>query len=449
MSMTLLERGHVAAILAVGMLHIAVPTLAAASLGDDRPLVHGPLSVTQAVQAGLQNSLSVMAARSDVLAARAETRAARAMTLPQLSANTYATVGTMPSILGTTPGVLPANALAGPPRPFADQNLTLMVAIYTGGRLGNLLRAASGRERAASAAAGAAANDAAYVIKEAYYRSLLAAEMVKVAHARVDASGALAANARALFEAGKGIAAQVSRAEAETADARRMLATAQNDQTKALLDLKRAMGVQLESDVTLSDSLSDTPPSEDVAAALKEAARLRPELTAARARTSAARALVSATKGSLSPQIYGTAMTDAYTSSDIGSGGGYTAGLSMSIPLVDAGQRRAETAQADAARQRADAELRDAELMVAAEVREAWLDVDTAARNLTTARAALTSAEQAYDVTALRVQNQKGIQVEVLDAITALTQARSNVAQALYDHSTAVARLQRAVGRIQ
>jgi outer membrane protein TolC len=45
------------------------------------------------------------------------------------------------------------------------------------------------------------------------------------------------------------------------------------------------------------------------------------------------------------------------------------------------------------------------------------------------------------------VQNGKAILVEQLDALAALTQARTNVAQALYDHSLAAARLQRAVGR--
>ena len=38
---------------------------------------------------------------------------------------------------------------------------------------------------------------------------------------------------------------------------------------------------------------------------------------------------------------------------------------------------------------------------------------------------ALQAAQSAYDVTALRVQNQKGLLVEELDALAALTQART------------------------
>jgi outer membrane protein TolC len=57
------------------------------------------------------------------------------------------------------------------------------------------------------------------------------------------------------------------------------------------------------------------------------------------------------------------------------------------------------------------------------------------------------SFKEAYDVMVLRVENQRSILLEQLDALAALTQSRANLAQALYDHSIAVARLQRAIGR--
>jgi outer membrane protein TolC len=80
-------------------------------------------------------------------------------------------------------------------------------------------------------------------------------------------------------------------------------------------------------------------------------------------------------------------------------------------------------------------------------VRQAWLDGATAERNYQTAQAALRSAQAAYDVIAIRVKNQKGIQLELLDALAAVTRARGAVAQALYDHALAAARLDRAIGR--
>ncbi|HZP83285.1 MAG TPA: TolC family protein [Chthonomonadaceae bacterium] len=419
----------------------------AQTLSDELPKVEGPLTLAQAVQIGLRENLMIRAAQSEAQAAAAETRAARSLTRVQVSANTYLTYGDSPNIVTTSPGVMPPNALTVMPQGFADQNLMLMVPLYTGGRLNSLARAAAERERAAAEEVGGVQAETALQIKEAYYRALLAAEIVKAAQARVEADTALLQTTRAQFEAGKGIEASVRRVEAEQADAQRALTSARNDQAKALLDLKAAMGVRLDSALTVSDALAFQPPGGDLASALKAASDNRPELRAARLRVHAAGAQTSAAKSAYQPQVYGTAMADGFSGRN-DSGVGYTVGLTLSIPLVDGGQRRAEVAQARAMQERAAAESRSLELTVAKEVRQAWLDVETAAQNYRTTQMALQAAQAAYEVIALRVQNQKSILVEQLDALAALTQARANLAQALYDHATAVARLQRATGRL-
>ncbi len=419
----------------------------AQTLGADQPKLAGPLSVARAVQTGLRENLMLRAARADVAAAAAETRVAKSQTRPQVSANTYLSYGDFSNILNTAPSVAPTNYLNVPSQGFADQNVTLMAPLYTSGRLSNLVRAASLRERAVTQDVGGVQADTGLRIKEAYYRALLTGEVIKVAQSRVDADIELVRNAQALFTAGKGLEASVRRVEAERADADRALTTARNNQAKALLDLKAAMGVQLGSDITLADALTFAPPSGDLAKQLADAAQTRPELLASRSRVQAAEAQTRSVRGSQGPQVAGMAMADGFTSHPLGTREGYTVGIVISLPLLDGGQRRAETALARAHAERADAERRDLELRIANEVTQAWLDVGTAAENYRSAQTGLQSAQASYDVTALRVQNQKGILVEQLDALAAVVQARGSVAQALYDHALAVARLQRAVGR--
>ena len=419
----------------------------AQTLGGDRPQQNGPITLAQAVQMGLRENLMIRAAQADVRAAGAETRIARSQTRPQVSANTTLSFGDANNILYTAGNVTPQNYLNVPAQGFADQNLTLMVPIYTSRRLENGVRAASQRERAVTFDASGVRAETALQIKDAYYRALLGAENVTVAQSRVTASMALAQTTQALFAAGKGLESSVRRVEAEQADAQRLVTTARNAQAKALLDLKAAMGVSLDSEITLSDALAFTPPTSDLAAQLAEGARLRPELQALRARLGAARAQTESTRGSQGAQVYGMAMADGFISRPQGTREGYTVGVILSLPLIDGGQRKSETAQARARQERADAELRDMELRVGVEIRQAWLDVETATSNYRTAQAAQQAAQSAYDVTALRVQNQKGLLVEQLDALASVTQARGNVAQSLYDHSLALARLQRAVGR--
>jgi outer membrane protein len=369
------------------------------------------------------------------------------MMMPRISANTYLSYGDYGNILGTAPGVMPANLYTVPAQGFADQNLTLMAPIYTGGSLENLVRASTARVRAVVADGHATEADTVERIREAYYRALLGGQLRGVAQARLDAGREIVRTAQALFAAGKGLEASVRRAEAEQADAERMLATVRNAQAKALLDLKALMGVDADQDFSLTDDLAFVPPAGDLTAHLAAARERRPELRAVRERNAAAGAQVRSSRGAQGAQIYATVMTDGFTSRPLGTREGYTVGLVVSLPLLDGGQRRAETAQAQAQQERVIAEARDLELRVATEVREAWLDVETATENYHTARVALLAAQAAYDVTTLRVQNQKGLLVEQLDALAALTQVRGSLAQALYDYADARARLDRAVGR--
>jgi outer membrane protein len=419
----------------------------AQTLGADRLQIHGALAADKAVQIGLSQNLMVRASRANAAAAAAAARVARSQLQLQLSTTTYLTYGDFTNIFTSASNVSPVNSLLVPSQGYADQNITVSIPFFTSGRLENQVRAEAELEHAAAEDVSGTQADATLRIKDAYYRAQLGAENVRVAQSRVDAAAELVKTTQALYTDGKGLESSVRRVEAEQADAERNLAAARNAQAKALLDMKAAMGVRLDSDVTLSDTLAFAPPLGDLSAQLTDAARLRPELISARAQVSAAGHQISAVRGSQGPQISGSAMADGLTSHISGTREGYSVGLVISLPLLDGGQRRAEVAQARAQEERARAEELDLELRVANEVQQAWLDVQTAAENYHSAQAGLVAAQSAYDVTVIRVQNQKSILLEQLDGLAALTQARGNLAKALYDHSIAVARLHRAVGR--
>ena len=61
---------------------------------------------------------------------------------------------------------------------------------------------------------------------------------------------------------------------------------------------------------------------------------------------------------------------------------GGTVGLIVSIPLLDSGQRSAEARQMEAMRRRSEAELKEMELRVATEVRQARLEIRDRRRKL-------------------------------------------------------------------
>ena len=415
-----------------------------------RPRLKGPLSLSDAVRTGLRDNLMVLAAQADRNAAAAETGMARSQLLPQLSATTFLSLADETNILTTFPtNVMPTNYMVVPKQGLADQNLTLMLPLYTGGELQDSVHAAAAQEQAAALEVNDLKAEIALQVRQAYYGALLGAANVKVAQARLQADIELLHTTQALYTAGRDIEADVERVQAEQAAAQQMLTQAQNTQQKAQLDLKVALGVRLDSDIHLTSSLTFTPPTGTLPDQIAVAERSRPALLAAQARVTAARAQASAVSASKGPQIYGAAMADAFTSNMMGARTGYTLGVTVSIPLLDGGERRAEFARAHAQEARAKAALEEAQLQVDAEVQKAWLDIQTAERNYRAAQHGLHAAHAAYDVIAVRVQNQKSILLEQLDALTALTHARADLAQALYDHALAVARLQRAIGRSQ
>lgn len=405
--------------------------------------VEGPLSLAKALEIAARNNPEAIGAAADLAAAKQATRSAQAKRLPAISANGFASSGSYGAIFPSTPRVDPFYNLAAPSGGFLDANVMLMLPLLTGGLLDSMVGSARGLESAAGFDLAEAKADAALSAEDSYLRALLASENMVAAEARMQANEDLVKTTRSQFEAGKGIEASVHRAESELAQAQRAHTSAQGEREKALLDLESSLGLDLDSPITLSDSLSDPGPAEALDVYLAMANKGRAALLASRARLRSAEAEVGAAQGARRPQLYGVAMADGASRSEAQ---GASVGLVLSVPLFDGGERRAEVARAQAMRDRAAANLRKAELDVQREVRQAFVDRATADVNVKSAEASVTSAKDAYDVAALRVANGKSILVEQFDALQALTRARADLAQARYDRQIADARLRRAAG---
>ncbi len=405
-----------------------------------------PLSLAAAVQAALGASPLVQAAGADVAMAASESRMARSLTRPQLSATTFGAASNSAGILQSAPGVMPQALMISPGRAFVDQNLTLMVPLSTGGRLESGVRASRERERAASSDLATVRAETVLRVTDAYLRAQLAVTMVSAAESRRSATVTMVANARALAEAGKGLDATLQRARAEQADAERALLTARAGGEKALLDLALASGVEGDTALMLTTPLAMTALTGDLAAWQSRSLQHRPEVLAATARLEAARHEAAGARAAGAPQLYGMAMADGMVPDGMSPQAGYTAGLVLTIPLLDGGERKAGRERAAAAQARLNAVLLQATLQARSDVGQAWIDLTTSAAAYESATSAQAASQTSFDITTLRVQNGKGLLVEQLDALAALTQARAAVFQAIYEHEAALARLHRAAG---
>ena len=406
------------------------------------PQLSKQVSLADAIRIAKQNNPALSAARMDAEGAKAGARAAHAMQLPQVSANGFATTGNNTNVMSSSPNVMPPQWMLIPTGNFVDGNLSLMVPVLSS-RLQAMAGSASWQSRAAAADLAEAEAEVTLQITEAYDRVLLAKQMVLAEQAKVTAATELVRTAQALFDTGSGIEASVQRSRAELAAGQRALTTSKNEEAKSLLDLEAAMGVDMSEPLDLIDSLAIGPLTESLPEYIAKAKATRGMVRAAQARKSSATADIGAAGAQNSPQVYGVLMSDATNRSDMG---GVSVGLTVSLPLFDGGRIRAEVSQAKSMRAKAEANLKLAEITAERDVRQAWLDVQTAQANKASATSAVTSAQASYDVVVLRVGAGKSILIEQLDALEALIRAKSDLAQATFDEALAVAKLNRAAG---
>lgn len=421
--------------------------LAAVARGDE-PAAPAPLSVQDAVQMALKNSPVIRGARAEIDMAQAQVSGAKAGFHPSLSATSFATTGSESgAIFGTPPGVAAQNLYAVPRGLFANQNLTLMWPLATGGRLQALLDQAQAARKASGADFETVQLDLALEVKTAYRQVLLAQELAEVATERQKATAERVKNDTAAAEAGRVPQVYVLRDQAEDADAQQEATNADRDVELALVMLRTAIGLAPDSALTLTDP-DEAPVPSPAAEVLDLARKQRPEIRAAQSRLESVRHSLDATRALSRPQIAFSAMADANRMRDgSGIGGGASAGLVLGIPIFDGGLRRSERNASEAEIAKAQAELDRVQLKVESEARSAQVSLAAATKNVNIAQAAIAAAEEEYRVAALRYESGRGTNVEVLDALAALSRARGNRARTSYEQKVAFDQLCRAMGQ--
>ncbi len=408
------------------------------------------LSLQEALALAQVSNVSIRQRQADAEAASASARSAQAQQKPSVSTTTYGTVGDSSNILTTSPGVAPQNIFAVPSRGFADQNLMVMVPLFTGGSLAG--RTASARRQASAAQAGVAGArlTVSAEVASAYALAALGNALVAVAQAQQSAEDEQVRVTAEKVQTGRLAPVDLLREQAAQAEARQGVLAAANAQAQALVTLRFLLGLPQSSALALTDTLDTlvAAPSNlpvTLAAALAEAKR-RPELIAANAQVQAAQSAVRGAEGAYVPQVYGVAMGDA----SLGQGlqrAGYTLGLTASLPLYDGGQRRADVDAAKARAERARADAQQAGQQVEQETASAWLTWQTAAAQVQATAVGIAAAQQGYVLATLRYNAGKSTTAERLDALAALVRARGAFAQAQADVIMSQARLRAAIGQ--
>ncbi|MCW3052115.1 MAG: outer membrane protein [Chthonomonadales bacterium] len=186
----------------------------------------------------------------------------------------------------------------------------------------------------------------------------------------------------------------------------------------------------------------------------QEALRTRPEILQAEANIAAARKGIQIARRSSQPTISASAGYD-YTPTAAGFTRANQAsiGLNLNVPIFDGGLSRARVHEAEGDIASAETSRRQAIDQIQVEVQQADLTLLQARDRVAVANVGLAQAREASRLAQVRynagVSQAVGVSpiLELSTAQTSLTQAESNLVNALYDYNTARAQVDRAVGR--
>ena len=416
------------------------------------------LSLGDAARLAAKQSGSVDAARTRVAAAEARVMQRRGALLPDVAAGVQQASRTTNSAtfgfsfrdpLGR-PLLNPNGEILGPV-PTVDVRYRIQQPLLD---LANLAkwRAAQSATEAATAEVNAQAEVAASVAAMAYVRAARADAQVS---ARV-ADSALAADllriARDQLQAGVGIALDVTRAQSQLASTRAQISIARNERDRALLELKRAMGMSLDASITLRDSLGALPVESilpDEAVALAQAGQSRADIRALVAQEAAQQRALSAIRWERTPQL--GLMVDHGV---IGKNWGhllstYTWGVQLSVGLFDGFRREGRVQEQIASTRETDARLRELRAQSALDVRAALLDLSSTREQLEAVRERLALSEQEVAQAQERFRAGVAGNADVISALLSLNSARTLRNDVLAAYQTARVSLSRAVGGVR
>ncbi len=303
---------------------------------------------------------------------------------------------------------------------------------------------------AAKSESSGSAEQVAALVARAYLAAVKADADVEAAHANVTLSEAVLQQAENQKAAGTGTGIEVTRAKVQRANDRQRLLVAENVRRSAVLQVLRAVGLRLDTEVTLTDKLQYVPvDAMTIEQAKAQAVKGRPDLQAQQDREASARLLASATKLERLPTVaafgdYGSSGTALNNSMPT-----RTVGISVRVPLFDGGRRDARRGESTSQYRSEKVKTNDLKEQIELDVRLALDALHSAEEQVKVSKEGLELAENELAQARRRYEAGVAIGVEVTDAQTRLERARDNQTQAIYSYNVGRLDLAQAMGAVR
>jgi outer membrane protein len=421
------------------------------------------LSLPESVDLALKQSVLIHAAREGVKGAEAQRKEAFTGFLPRFSTsysytrlnadpyvNSPGSSLTLPAPIGTV--TIPPSAHQAGTKDNYNWNVEVVQPIFAGGGIrANYEVNRKGAEIARFDEI-ATVHDIVLEVKIAYFNILKAGRILVVARQSFERLTAHRDMAQAFYDVGAIPKNDLLHAEVELANGRQLLLRAENGVEMAKSKFNTLLRREINTVVEIEDILNDRPFEKPLDACIAAAQKNRPEIGSYVLRWEQAKSLVNVAQSEYFPSVSLVGNYAKYGDTPGVAGSPYKDQENWYVMAAakwnfwEWGKTKNRVEASLSRESQAAAVLTNIRDQITLEVKNAFLLLHEAAKQVRVAKKAIEQAEENFRINTERYREQVGTSTEVIDAQTLLTKARSDHDSSLGDYSISRARLERAMG---
>lgn len=329
-------------------------------------------------------------------------------------------------------------------------SLTASMTLFSGGELEGTNKKAKAGYKSALAGQQKAFNQLRADVTNGYFTLLQAENAKMLSQESVDRMTDHLKNVQAQYDVGVVAKVDLLRSQVELANAKQTYVKAANARDLAEAALNRIVGLPMATSLKLDNIMVYKPYEESLENCLLYAEDHRPELAQAKYNVDAQKGALQVARSGHMPKVGLEASQSFYDANKSWHGSGeknnWAVGVGVTMNIFDSGVTLSKIHGAEADLHSAEETYRDTKDAVALDVRNNYLSLREAEKRIETTETAVEQAEEDYRIAQLRYQAGVGTNTDVIDASVALTNAKNNYLQALYDYNTSKTNLQNAMG---
>lgn len=411
------------------------------------------LSLHEALQASVDNNVTVRLLKERIAAAQSAASTSLGAMLPNVSGFLNGRSQTVNlAAFGLPPERLSGLGLSRSvtdPFEVYDARASLVQHLFSLSLIQRWRAAKTGIE-VATLEAEIAKRDVMATVGLLYMEALRADEAVKARRADIELSQQLLKLAQDRKAAGVATGLDVTREEVQLENTRQRLLVAQNDHESARLNLIRALGIDFDVHLVLTDSLTfvnvvHEKPYEALATAQENRTELKAQANRQRLASLSHSSVESERVPSLSLNgdygWIGLKPDEAYATR--------TLGLTLSVPIFDGGQREGRISETRSRVRQEAIRMKDVSDQVSLEVRNALLTLESSTQQVGVSHKGLDLAQKELAFARDRFAAGLATNIEVTNAQTSVARARDNVIEALFRFNASRINLARAKGELE